>query len=49
MATSLRGKPLLAYVAGIIDGEGCIGLHTNYKNPSAIVTVMVKITNEWLI
>jgi len=49
LATSLKGKTLLAYVAGIMDGEGCIGLHTNYKNPSAIVTVVVKNTNEWLI
>ena len=47
----LKGKTLLAYVAGIIDGEGCIGLHKNmqYKHPSYTVRVYVGNTNEWLI
>jgi len=47
----LKGKALLAYVAGIIDGEGSIGLHKNTqkKNPSYTVTVYVGNTNEWLI
>ena len=43
MANKLNGKLLLAYVAGIIDGEGCIGIHSN------TVRVAVKQTNEWLI
>ena len=49
MAHGLQGKALLAYVAGIVDGEGTIGLHRNYKNPSCMVTVNVGNTNEWLI
>ena len=43
MANKLNGKLLLAYIAGIIDGEGCIMIHSN------LVRVAVKNTNEWLI
>ena len=43
LANKLNGKLLLAYIAGIIDGEGCIMIHSN------LVRVAVKNTNEWLI
>ena len=43
MANDLAGKLLLAYVAGIVDGEGCIMIHSN------CVRVSVKNTNEWLV
>ena len=47
-------KTDLAYTAGIIDGEGCIGI---YKHPSQsskdkiryTLTITVAMTNEWTI
>ena len=39
----------LAYVAGIIDGEGYIGLTRQGKSRSIRLTVSVDNTNEWLI
>lgn len=44
MAQGLSGKLLLAYIAGIIDGEGCIMIHS-----TNLVRVSVKNTNEWLV
>ncbi len=38
----------LAYTAGIVDGEGCIGLYLS-SNKSFRVHVTVTNTNEWLI
>ncbi len=50
MAKGLVGKTLLAYVAGIVDGEGCVGLyHNGQKQYSRVVRVVVANTNEWLI
>jgi len=52
MAHGLKGKTLLAYVAGLVDGEGNIGLHKSVSNSSvSYYTVHVGIgnTNEWLI
>ena len=48
----LKGQILLAYVAGIVDGEGTIGLHKNYEykgRPFYGLRVSVGNTNEWLI
>lgn len=40
----------LAYVAGIIDGEGCISLNFQNKNNSVFaIRVQVGNTNEWLL
>ncbi len=44
----LKGKYLLAYVAGIIDGEGCIHLMRTKSGQYSIKVVVVN-TNEWLI
>jgi len=42
-------KTDLAYIAGIIDGEGCIGIYTRGKGKGMLrVTVVVHNTNEWL-
>lgn len=41
----------LAYAAGIIDGEGCIGLYTNSRKaalPSYQMSVRVRTTDGWL-
>jgi len=51
---ALKGKTLLAYVAGIIDGEGNIGLYKHHKPQtkhgySFIVCVRVVNTQLWLI
>ena len=50
----LRGKSLLAYVAGIIDGEGCISIRRQPTTRTKIgftyiMAVTVGNTNEWLI
>lgn len=48
----LRGKVLLAYVAGIIDGEGCIGIKTNGSQKTGakfVIRVSIGHTSEWLI
>ena len=49
----LKGKQLLAYTAGIIDGEGCICISTHKNDTkrgySYQLFVTVKSTNEWLI
>ena len=40
-------KTDLAYVAGIIDGEGCIGIYkTKYRY---YLTVAVHMTDEWMV
>lgn len=39
----------LAYVAGIIDGEGCIGLYLSKKSSYYFIQVAVHMTNEWMI
>lgn len=51
---ALKGKTLLAYVAGIIDGEGNIGLYKLRKSSakcgySYIMCVRVVNTQPWLI
>lgn len=50
---ALKGKTLLAYTAGIIDGEGCISI-CQHKNKtkrgfSYALTVSVWSTDEWLV
>lgn len=52
----LKGNTLLAYTAGIIDGEGSIGLHRKFQRTSPTsqkksiqMVVAVGNTNEWLI
>ena len=48
----LRGNTLLAYVAGIIDGEGNIGLHKVggcNEHPYYALKISVGNTNAWLI
>ncbi len=45
-------KTDLAYVAGIVDGEGCIGLYLHQskkRRPFYVLQVTVANTNEWLI
>ena len=45
-------KTDLAYAAGIVDGEGCIGLYlqtTQKSKPSYKMGVRVSNTNEWLL
>jgi len=49
----LKGKQLLAYTAGIIDGEGSIGIYSHRtkskKGYTYDLIVSVWNTNEWLI
>lgn len=50
----LKGKPLLAYTAGIIDGEGCIGIyHRKQRSVKSgfayVLIVAVWNTNPWLV
>ena len=49
----LEGKALWGYVAGIIDGEGCIYLsnrHNGYKDHRSMeLHVKVGMANEWVI
>jgi len=47
----LKGKILLAYIAGIIDGEGSISLHIRREHgyKTCGLTICVANTNEWLI
>lgn len=49
----LKGQTLLAYVAGIVDGEGCIGIcgikREHNLLPYTNLRVSVVNTNEWLI
>ena len=46
----------LSYIAGIIDGEGTIGLHRNhfgpkerYRTPSYMLRIRVKMTDELIV
>ncbi len=48
MVGMLKGEALLAYIAGIIDGEGTIGIKKTNKRYSTI-RVNVGNTNQWLI
>lgn len=41
-------KEDLAYTAGIIDGEGCIGLHKRGSRNGVYLSVSVGITDEWM-
>ena len=49
----MNAKNILAYSAGIIDGEGCISIYKHKSNaPRGFVftlTVRITHTNEWLI
>jgi hypothetical protein len=44
----LKGKSVLAYTAGIVDGEGCIHIAKNKKKQYSL-RVIVTNTNEWLV
>jgi hypothetical protein len=48
----LKGKALLAYTAGIVDGEGCISINRNKGSKKHKYTfrlyVIVTNTNPWL-
>ena len=50
---NIKHTEILAYTAGIVDGEGCIliGMKSQGKNKSPRLTMIVTIvnTNEWLI
>jgi hypothetical protein len=49
----MKGDILYAYVAGIVDGEGCIDLHVNGKRKCGknnyAIRLTVGNTNQWVI
>lgn len=47
----LRGKALYAYAAGIVDGEGTIGLYkrAGVKHTGLVMMVSIGNTNLWLL
>ena len=44
----MKGKQILAYAAGIIDGEGCIGIHRR-KGHHVVLQVAIHHTSQWLV